>query len=170
MLDLLRQRRSVRRYAEAHIEPEKLENICEALLRAPTSRNLQPLNFVLVEDRQILDQLATAKPHGTSFFATAPLAVIIAADPSISDVWIEDAAVAATIVQLTAEDLGLKSCWAQLRRRQHNDTVSASEYVRRLVDLPEGMEVPIVIAIGYADEKKSGHPFSALRQEKIRRK
>ncbi len=170
MLELLRQRRSVRRYADARIEPAKLENICEALLRAPTSRNLQPCSFVLVEDRQILDQLATAKPHGTSFFATAPLAVIIAADPTISDVWIEDAAVAATVVQLVAEDLGLTSCWAQLRQRQHNDTVSASEYVRQLVNLPEGLEVPMVIAIGYADEKKSGHPFSSLCQEKIHRK
>lgn len=169
MLDLLRQRRSVRQYADKPIEPEKLENICEALLRAPSSKSLQPLSFVLVEDRQVLDQLTTAKPHGTTFFSTAPLAVVIAADPSISDVWIEDAAVAATIVQLAAEDLGLKSCWAQLRRRQHDDDTSASEYVRKLVDLPEGLEVSVVIAIGYAGEKKSGHPFSSLQQEKIRR-
>lgn len=169
MLDLLRQRRSIRKFTTAQIEPEKLESLCEALLRAPTSRNLQPCSFVLVEDRKILDQLATAKPHGASFFATASLAVVVVADPSVSDVWVEDAAVAATIVQLAVEDLGLKSCWAQLRLRQHNETISASEYVRQLVDLPEGVEIPMVIAIGYADEKKSGHPFSSLRQEKIHR-
>ena len=63
----------------------------------------------------------------------------------------------------------LKSCWAQLRQRQHDDDTSASEYVRKLVDLPEGFEVPVVIAIGYAGEKKPGHPFSSLQQEKIRR-
>lgn len=169
MLELLRRRRSVRRYADKAVEPERLEVLCEALLRAPSSRNLQPLSFVLVEDRHILDQLVTAKPHGTSFFATAPLAVVIAADPSVSDVWIEDAAVAATVVQLTAEDLGLQSCWAQLRQRQHNDAISASEYVRQLIGLPEGMEISVVIAVGYPDEKKTGHPFSSLRQEKIHR-
>ncbi|MFO7766224.1 MAG: nitroreductase family protein [Pelovirga sp.] len=169
MLDLLRQRRSIRRFSATPVEPEKLDSLCEALLRAPTSRNLQPCSFILVEDRQILAQLATAKPHGTAFFATAPVAVLIVADPSVSDVWIEDAAVAATIAQLAAEDIGLKSCWAQLRLRLHGDSSSASEYVRQLVGLPEGQEVPVAIAIGYADEEKAGHPFSSLRHEKIRR-
>lgn len=169
MLELLRRRRSVRRYTATAVAPEKLETLCEALLRAPTSRNLQPLSFVVVEDRQTLDRLATAKPHGTSFFSTAPLAVVIAADPSVSDVWIEDAAVAATIIQLVAEDLGLKSCWAQLRLRAHDDATCASEYVRELVGLPEGLEVPVVIAVGYPAENKAGHPFSSLHQEKIHR-
>lgn len=167
MLDLLRQRRSVRVFKAQPVEAEKIEALTEGLLRSPTSRNLQPCTFVIIQERQLLDQLINAKSHGTTFFATAPLAVAIAADPAVSDVWIEDAAVAATIVQLVAEDLGLKSCWAQLRSRQHNAAISASEYVRSLVALPEGMEVPMVIAIGYPDEKKVGHPTSALRTEKI---
>jgi nitroreductase len=167
MLDLVRQRRSVRVFKPQPVEAEKIELLAEVLLRAPTSRNLQPCHFVMIQERQILDKLINAKPHGTVFFATAPLAVAIAADPCISDVWIEDTAVAATFVQLAAEDLGLKSCWAQLRLRRHNDDISASEYVRDLLELPAGMEVPIVIAIGYPDEKKAGHAAKALRTEKI---
>ncbi|MBW6509952.1 MAG: nitroreductase family protein [Desulfuromonadales bacterium] len=167
MLELLRQRRSVRVFKPHQVEAEKMKLLAEALLRAPTSRNLQPCTFVMIQERQILDQLANAKPHGTTFFSSAPLAVVIAADPAISDVWIEDTAVAATVMQLVAEGLGLKSCWAQLRSRQHNDLISASEYVRSLAALPEGMEVPMVIAVGYADEKKTGHPASSLRTEKI---
>lgn len=167
MLDLLRQRRSVRVFKPQPVEAEKIDALTESLLRSPTSRNLQPCTFVIIQERHLLDQLINAKLHGTTFFSTAPLAVVIAADPSVSDVWIEDAAVAATIVQLVAEDLGLKSCWAQLRSRQHSDVVSASEYVRSLVGLPEGMEVPMVIAVGYPDEKKAGHPARALRTAKI---
>lgn len=167
MLDLMRQRRSVRVFKPQSIEAEKIAALAEALLRAPSSRNLQPCTFVIMQERQLLDQLIGAKPHGTTFFDTAPLAVVIAADPAVSDVWIEDAAVAATVVQLVAEDQGLKSCWAQLRSRQHNDAISASEYVRNLVALPAGIEVPMVIAIGYPDEKKIPHPAEALRSEKI---
>jgi nitroreductase len=167
VLNLLRQRRSVRVFRSQPVEAEKVEALIEGLLRSPTSRNLQPCTFVIIQERPLLDQLINAKPHGTTFFSTAPLAVVIAADPDLSDVWIEDAAVAATLVQLVAEDLGLKSCWAQLRARQHNDAISASDYVRSLVGLPEGMEVPMVIAIGYPDEKKAGHPASVLRTEKI---
>ncbi len=169
MIDLLRQRRSIRKFKPQAVEADKIERLGEALLRAPTSRNLQPCRFVLVDDADILQRLSAAKPHGTSFFATAPLAVVIAAEPHISDVWIEDSAIAAIIVQLAAEELGLKSCWAQLRLRSHADDLTASEFVRRLVGLPEGMEVPMVIAIGYPDEKKAGHGNKQLQTAKLHR-
>ncbi len=169
MLDLLRQRRSIRKFTSRVLEPETLGALSEALLRAPTSRDRQPWQFVLVDDRATLDQLALAKAHGTSFFSSAPLAVVIAADPQVSDVWIEDCSIAAIILQLAAEELGLKSCWAQLRLRAHSDTLSASEYVRELVNLPAGLEVPMVIAVGYPAEEKPGRPRAALSDGKIQR-
>lgn len=167
MLDLLQQRRSIRKFKQQPVEEEKVVQLREALLRAPSSRNMQPCEFVLVDDGSILQKISSAKLHGTSFFTTAPLAVVIAADPKVSDVWIEDSAIAAIIVQLAAESLGLKSCWAQLRLRGHDDDLSATEYVRQLVGLPEGMEVPMVIAIGYPDEDKGGHPYDSLTATKI---
>jgi nitroreductase len=167
MLDLLRQRRSIRRFQNQLISAEELKLLCEALLRSPSSRDLHPCEFILVDDPQILEKLASAKAHGTSFFATAPLAIVIAADPEISDVWIEDSSIAAIVAQLAAEELGLKSCWAQLRLREHDDDISASEYVRQLVGLPDGIEVPIVIAVGSPDEIKVGHPDGKLKKNKI---
>lgn len=167
MLDLLRQRRSVRRFKNQLISAEELKLLCEALLRSPSSRDLQPCEFILVDDPQILEKLAAAKAHGTSFFATAPLAIVIAADPKTSDVWIEDSSIAAIVAQLAAEELGLKSCWAQLRLRAHDDDGNASEYVRQLVGLPDGIEVPIVIAVGYPDEIKVGHPDEKLKKNRI---
>jgi nitroreductase len=169
MFDLLRQRRSIRKFKSQPVEPEKVELLCEALLRAPTSRNFQPCEFVLVEDPGLLLKLATAKAHGTSFFSTAPLAIVVAADPQKSDVWVEDSSIAAIIAQLAAEELGLKSCWAQLRLRPHEGEENASEYVRKLVGLPEGFEVPMVIALGYPDEEKPGHPRAELSDAKIHR-
>ena len=169
MFDLLQQRRSVRKFKPQLVEEEKVTQLCEALLRAPNSRNLQPCEFVLVDDAEILQQLSTAKAHGASFFASAPLAVVIAADPGVSDVWIEDSSIAAIIVQMAAEQLGLKSCWAQLRLRQHDNDLSASNYVRKLVGLPEGIEVPMVLAIGYPDEEIAGHSRESLLDIKIHR-
>jgi nitroreductase len=169
MLELLRQRRSIRKFKPQAVEVGKVELLCEALLRSPTSRNFQPCQFVLVDEPKLLQQLATAKAHGTSFFMTAPLAIVIAADPQKSDVWVEDCSIAAINSQLAAEQLGLKSCWAQLRLRPHEGERNASEYVRKLVGLPEGLEVPMVIAIGYPDEEKAGHPRESLADEKIHR-
>ena len=169
MLKLLAQRRSIRKFKPQPVEAEKIAQLCEALLRSPTSRNRQPWEFVVVDDPQLVSRLQTAKTHGTSFFATAPLAIVVAADPQQSDVWVEDCAIAAIIAQLQAEQLGLKSCWAQLRLRPHDAGQSASEYVRQLVGLPEGFEVPMLIAVGYAAEEKAGHPRESLAAGKIHR-
>lgn len=167
MLELLRQRRSVRSYQAQPLEADKVKLLEEALLRAPTSRNRQPCEFVLVEDRATLRQLAKAKKHGTTFFESAPLAVVITADPRVSDVWIEDSAIAAFALQMAAEELGLKSCWAQLRLRPHDEALSASAFVRQLVGIPQELEVPMAIAVGYPEQAPAGHPHDSLRQEKI---
>ncbi len=167
MFELLQQRRSIRAFKQQPIEPETIKKLEEALLRAPTSRNLQPCEFIFVDQPEVLASLATAKPNGAAFIGSAQLAIVVAANPSTSDVWIEDSSIAAIIVQLAAEKLGLKSCWAQLRLRNYNDSLSASDFVRDLVGLPDGMEVPIVIGIGYAAENIPGHPRESLTETKI---
>ncbi len=167
MIDLLRQRRSIRKFKSLPVENDKVQTLAEALLRAPTSRNQQPCQFIMVNQHDLLQQLSTAKPHGAALIKGAPLAVVIAADPSISDVWIEDASIAAITVQYAAEALGLKSCWVQLRQRPHDEKTGASDFARSLVGLPEQFEVPIIIAIGYPDEDKPGHSTAALKSEKI---
>jgi nitroreductase len=75
--------------------------------------------------------------------------------------------VAATILQLTAEDLGLGSCWSQIRLRPHESGGRASDYIRDLLELPEGLEVEAVIGIGYPAEVKNPHPKSSLQFDKV---
>lgn len=169
MLELLKQRRSIRKFQQRAVEPEKIEQLSEALLRAPTSRNLQPCQFIVVDDPQLIKNLARSKAHGTGFLDTAPLAVVVAADLERSDVWVEDSSISAIIVQLAAEEIGLKSCWGQLRMRPHNDEQSASDYVKQLLDVPAGFEVPIIIGIGYPDEEKEGHTRESLLFKKVHR-
>ena len=94
-LPLLRQRRSTRQFKSTPVEPEKLELLLEAVLRAPSSRSRNPWHFVVVDDPQLLTQLGQTKAHGAEFLAHAPLAVAICADPARCDVWIEDCAIAA---------------------------------------------------------------------------
>ncbi len=167
MLDILRRRRSIRRFAERVIEPEKVEALREAVLRAPSSRGLNPWEFVFVDDPELLQALARAKKHGSAFLAEAKLAVVVAADPQRCDVWIEDCAIAATVLQLAAVSLGLDSCWAQIRKRNHDERTGAADYVKRLLGLPGDYEVLCVIGIGYAAEQKEGHPRDGLAWEKL---
>ncbi|MGB3211332.1 MAG: nitroreductase family protein [Desulforhopalus sp.] len=167
-IDLLRQRRSVRQFQDTPVEKEKLDLLLEAVLRSPSSRNINPWQFVVVSDPQTLGDLAQAKPHGASFIKDAPLAIVVCGDPAKCDVWVEDCSIAALILHLTATDLGLGSCWVQIRMREHDAQTTSEEYVKQLLGLDESMVVEAVIAIGYGKEDKPGHSHSSLLYEKVR--
>lgn len=166
-IDLLRSRRSVRRFLDKPVEPEKVDLLMEAALRSPSSRGFNPWEFVVVTDPELIGRLARSKPHGASFLAGAPLAVAVCADPQKSDVWVEDAAIAALILHLAATDLGLGSCWIQLRRRDHDDTHTAGDYAARLLGLPDGLTVPVLMAIGYPAKQPAPHPQTSLQHDKV---
>ncbi len=166
-LSLLQKRRSIRKFKSQPVEPAKIGPLLEALLRAPSSRGINPWEFIVVTDRQLLEKLARAKQHGSAFLQNAPLAVVVCADTEKSDVWVEDCAIASIILQLTAESLGLGSCWAQMRRRNHSDSLSSEDYLREVLGLPMHFGIDSVIGIGYPDEQKAGHPQETLHFEKI---
>lgn len=167
VLSLLQARRSVRRFLPQPIEPEKLDRLLEVALRAPSSRGRQPWEFVVVTDREQLLALGQVKAHGAEFLAGAAVAVVICADPECCDVWIEDCAIAAMLLQLEAENLGLGSCWAQLRLRQHADGRSAEAVARELLAIPPTHAVPVIVGIGYPAEKPAGHSRSSLPWGKL---
>jgi nitroreductase len=159
---LLEKRRSIRRFHDRPVEKEKLDLLVEAALRSPSSRGINPWHFVVVTERRLLADLAQAKPHGSSFLAKAPLAIVVCADSTKSDVWVEDASIATTIIHLAAASLGLGSCWIQLRKRMHSDTQTAQDYVAGLLKLPAGVMVEAMVAVGYPDEAKAPHPRETL--------
>jgi nitroreductase len=169
MLEILRRRRSVRHFLAQPVEPAKIDQLIEAVLRAPSSRGRNPWEFVVVTEAQRLQALSRAKPHGAEFLAGAPLAVVVAADPQRCDVWVEDCAIAAIILQLTAASLGLGSCWVQIRLRPHGDDRTAEAYVREIVGLPAQLAVDCIIGIGYPAENPPGHPRASLLFDHIQR-
>jgi nitroreductase len=167
LLDLLRARRSQRRFTDQPVEQEKIDLLLEAALRSPSSKGNNPWEFIVVTDKDRIKDLAVAKAHGAAFLAGAPLVIVVCADPDKSDVWVEDAAIATTLIHLQATDLGLGSCWVQLRLRQREDGTGSQEYMSRLLGLPEGMMVLAMVGIGYPADTKKGHPTSSLCQDQV---
>ena len=151
-VELIRSRRSVRVYEKRPLSQEIKDHLAEAILRSPSSRDFNSWEFIFVDDPKLLKRLAEAKPVGAGFLAGAALAVVIAGNSASTDVWIEDCSIAATFVQLAAHDIGLGSCWAQIRLRPHNGTMSAEAYVRSLLGIPGHICVNMIIGIGYPDE------------------
>nr|WP_321465317.1 nitroreductase family protein [uncultured Desulfobulbus sp.] len=167
LIDLLRSRRSLRRFNEQPVEQEKLDLLLEAALRSPSSKGNNPWEFVVVTDKARIKDLSVSKAHGATFLAGAPLVIVVCADPAKSDVWVEDAAIATTLIHLEATDLGLGSCWVQLRLRSRDDGTSSQEYMSHLLGLPEGLMVLAMVGIGYPTETKKGHGDASLCRNQV---
>ncbi len=167
MIELLRARRSIREYADRRLEPEKVDLLKEAVLRSPSSRNLDPWEFIFVDDRQLLKRLAACKPHGADFLAQAALGIVICGDSRESDTWIEDCAIASILVQMVAQSLGLGSCWIQVRNRSFNDQTTSEQYIQRLLQIPAHIKVESTIAVGYPAEKREPLPRADLKDAKV---
>ena len=168
MINLLRNRRSIRKYINKPIEPENIDILKEAVLRSPSSRNFDPWEFIFIDDHQLLKKLSLSKPHGAGFLKHAALGIVICADGDKSDTWIEDCSIASILVQMTAQSIGLGSCWIQIRNRSYDENTTSEDYIKDLLHLPERMKVESIVAIGYPAEKREPIPKEDLKYEKVR--
>jgi nitroreductase len=166
-LSLIQKRRSIRKYLEKPVETEKIDQLIEAALRSPSSRGFNPWEFIVVTDKDLLEKLSRAKPHGASFLKNAPLGIVVCADPEKCDVWVEDASIASIFIHLAAESLGLGSCWIQIRKRMHDRTKTSHAYICNILNIPENLNVESIVAIGYPDEKKPPHRKEELLYQKV---
>ena len=146
-IDVVRSRKSCRLFTDVPLEQGEMDLIMEAGLKAPSSRQLKDVRLFPVRDIGLIRRLALCKPSSTTPLETATFAVIVAADPEVCDVWIEDASIATIMMQLEAEDLGIGSCWVQVRLRSNGDT-PAEEIVIREAGLDPGLKVLSVVAFG----------------------
>jgi len=169
MIDLLRARRSVRKFTEQAIDAEKLKILKEAILRAPTSKNSNACEFIFIEDRELIEKLVQSKPYGASPLQTAALAIAILANESQTVAWIEDCSIASILVQMTAQSLGLGSCWVQILGREYNEEKSSESFVCETLQIPDGFRVLSIVSIGYPQRKAEGKPFTELNFGKIHR-
>ena len=153
--DLAQLRRSHRKFTDEEIDAEDVQLIMRAGLMAPTSKGQRAWHFVVVDDKMDLEKLSDAKDMGGQLIKGAALAIVVLGDPMQNDCWVEDGSIAAISMQYQAEELGLGSCWVQMRGRGLSDGTTADTVIRGILDIPENFNVLCVIAVGHkADERK----------------
>ena len=146
-LDIARSRSSAREFDPLPVSEADRERILEAGALAPSSRNIRPVRLIRVDSVDDIRRLSGCKDSGTRALETATFAVVVAADAGMSDVWIEDASIAAIMMQLEAEELGAGSCWIQIRNRTRGEK-QAGAIVRDTVRGCEGLEILAIVAFG----------------------
>ena len=165
--DLIKSRRSMRKFTTEELTQEEVVTLLKAALMSPTSKRTNSWQFIAVDDKETLEKLSYCKEASASFIKDAALAIVVTADPMVSDVWIEDASIASIMIQLQAEDLGLGSCWVQLRERFTASGVPSNEYVHEVLDLPLQLQALSIIAIGHKGMERKPFDESHLQWEKI---
>lgn len=164
---LIYKRRSIRKFKNKAVESAKIELLLKAGLLAPSGKRMYPCEFIVVDNQETLEAISKSKAHGAALVTKAPLAIVVAADASKYDVWVEDASIASTFIMLQAENLGLGCCWVQLHLRGTEDGKSSTENLRTILGLKPEHELLSVLAIGYKDEEKQAYADCDLKFEKI---
>ena len=165
--ELVQMRRSHRKFTEEEIDAEDVRLILRAALMSPTSKGQRGWQFVVVEDKTDIEKLADAKDLGSQFLKGAPLAVVVLGDPLQNDCWVEDASLAAIAMQYQAEDLGLGSCWIQMRGRGLSDGTSADTVIRGVLNIPENLSCLCIIAIGHKGDERKPQNEERLKWENV---
>ena len=136
--DLIKNRRSMRKFTDQELTQEEVVALLKAALMAPSSKRSNCWQFLVVDDKDMLEKLSHCKEMGAAFLADAAMAVVVMADPLASDVWIEDAAIASIMIQLCLRWVsGLLLCsWVWLLRGMLNyDKAVEKCYIMQFVSL-----------------------------------
>ena len=168
LLQLMLQRRSIRKYTGEPIPEDKLKLILQAGLASATSKNRKPWEFVVIQQKEVLQTLAKCRAGAAKMLETAGCAVVVFADTLVTpDVWVEDCSIAVSNMHLMADALGLGSCWIQGRCREAENGQTTEEFCRELLGVPENYKLVAILSVGVPGERPAGYTEADLKEEKI---
>ena len=151
LMDALKGRRSVRRYKDEPVSRDYIRALLEAAETAPSAGNLRSREYIVVTRPHLMAMLAAAA-YGQSQLASAPVLIVVCADPIRSGrrygdrgqlFSIQDAAAATTTLLLAAHDMGLGACW---------NGAFDDDMVREILDLPDRLVPTAIVSAGWPDE------------------
>lgn len=161
---VIRDRRSIRRYKDQEVEFDKIEQVLDAARLAPSWKNMQCWRFLVLVDAERRARIVEAFPDdnpGKKAIATAPVLIIVCADPKESGVengieyYIADAAIAFEHLCLSAHAHGLGSCWMGLFDEAQ---------LKAAAEIPENIRVVGVTPLGYPDQEPQARPRKSLNE------
>lgn len=144
-------RRSIRRYTDRQVSDEIVKQLLESAMSAPSAGNEQPWHFVVIRDRQILNEIPKIHPY-SGMLKEAPLAILVCGDESLQKYkgyWVQDCSAATENLLIAVNALGLGGVWLGVYPIE--DRVIG---IRKLLGMPENVIPFSLISIGYPAEQK----------------
>jgi nitroreductase len=157
-------RTSIRQYKDQPVEQEKIDIMLKAAMAAPTAVNLQPWHFIVITNKQTIDQLSGRQP------TNAPLLIALCGDTDkttmpdgngkLPDFWVQDVSAATENLLLAAHALGLGAVWTGVY-----PIMERTAEVANVLNCPKNIIPLAVVRVGYPDE--SPEPKNKFKEENI---
>ncbi len=149
VLKIIHQRKSVRTYTDKVVTKEQFETLVRAAMAAPTARNIQPWQFIVVDDKEKLAKMAEGLPYA-KMLDKAPGAIVVCGEivehpeEGMDQLWIQDCSAATQNILLAAESMGLGAVWTAAY--PYEDRIKV---VVETLGLPEDIKPLSVVPVGY---------------------
>lgn len=154
--EVLKARHSVRKFKDEPVDRALIDEIVEEASYAPSSHNSRSSGFMIIEDKSVLEAVSAMRDSGSRLLDGAAAAIVVLGDTEATDLWVDNAAISATYILLSAADKGLGACWVHVNGRPQvkadPSKGTAEQYLRELLGIKENMRPPCVIALGYEAE------------------
>jgi len=149
-IDIVLTRRSIRKYTKKSIPDDTIKELLDAGVSAPSAGNQQPWQFIVIDDRKLLDYLPTFLPNG-KMLADADKAILVCGDLNVEKhkgYWMLDCSAATQNILLAAHAKGLGACWLGVYPKDER-----VENLKKLFKIPEHVIPFSVVSLGYPNEE-----------------
>ena len=163
-LEAIHTRRSIRKYEDRPVPDEAVEQLLAAAMTAPSARNGQPWQFIVIDDRALLDACADICPNA-AMIRGAPMAILVCGDLDLEGspgYWPIDCSAAVENMLLAARAIGLGACWCGVYPRPHR-----IDGLQKLFGLPERVIAHSLVVLGYPAEDSAKQ--DRYRIDRVRR-
>lgn len=151
-MNVIYERRSIRRYIEKEIDTKIIKEILKSGMNAPSAHNKKPYEFIVVDDKNLLNEMAQIKPEA-SFLRYADKAIVLLSN-MLTDYWQQDLGATTQNMLLTAKEYEIGSCWIGMAPNEELENKA-----RELLNIPNNLRVFNIISFGYTDTIKDSNNF-----------
>jgi len=144
-IEVLKTRRSIRRYINKPIPDEIIKDIIDCARLAPTANNKQPWLFVVIKDKKLKEKIAELTDYG-KFIKQADCCIAVFCEDT--KYYLEDGSAATENILLAAWHYGIGSCWIA------GDKKSYAEEIRKILEIPQKYKLVSLISLGYPEKEE----------------
>lgn len=150
MQDIIKDRRSIRRYTSEPVTDEQLRELLECAMLAPSAADRRTWRFIVITEREVLDRLSDNHPYA-KMLRQAPMCICVCGidNPEVPGYYQQDCAAATMNILIAAKRMELGTCWMGVAPRPER-----MEAVRGILGIPEDVMPFNLIAVGHPDEER----------------